>query len=226
MILNVGPAPFDYEFEFTIPEDAHNVGLFLSGGLDSSILLCMIIEELNQTNRSTLPIHIFTCNKPPDPEGAARMVDLIRKEYDRDLIYHENYNVSEEAKSIGVIDMISVKEAYDEFDGDIVIYMAGNNSWDKTRWSEKVLEQYTPHDLPRPLQWDYPEEPHIVYPFGYMLKPQMLDIYYKLNKEHLIEYAYSCSKKYYPACEVCYSCIEAEWAFKVLDKQRPDYVEI
>ena len=100
MLIELGIAPFDYELDFTIPE-ADNVGLFLSGGLDSAALLCLIIEELNNTNRANMPIHIWTCNKPPDPVNGARMVDIISREYNRELIYHNNYDVSEEAKANG-----------------------------------------------------------------------------------------------------------------------------
>lgn len=31
----------------------------------------------------------------------ARMVDIISREYNRELIYHNNYDVSEEAKANG-----------------------------------------------------------------------------------------------------------------------------
>ncbi len=216
MKFDLGYSPFDYKFEFTIP-DVENVGLFLSGGLDSSALLCLIIEELNNTNRSDLPIHIWTCNKPPDPVNGARMVKVISEEYNRKLIYHENYDVPAEHKAMGIIDLRSVKDAYDQFDS-IQMYMAGNNSWEKTQWAEYI-------DLKdQKLPWHYPEHEHITYPFLNILKMHTIEIYYKLGKEHLIKYTHSCSKQEAPACGTCYSCKESATGFKMLKKTRSDFV--
>lgn len=216
MLIKLGIPPFDYELNFNIPE-VDNVGLFLSGGLDASALLCLIIEELNNTNRANIPIHIWTCNKPPDPVNGARMVDIISREYNRELIYHNNYEVSEEAKANGVFDFQSTRDAYNQFDS-IELYMAGNNSWEKTQWADQITGNHAT------LPWWYPEEPHVTYPFLMMLKSQMIDVYYKLGKEHLIPYTYSCSKKDPPACGICYSCTEADFGFEQLNKKRPSFV--
>ena len=220
MKLNLGYEPFNCEFEFTIP-DVENVGLFLSGGLDSSALLCCIIEELNNTNRSTLPIHVWTCNKPPDPINGARMVKVISEEYNRDIIYHENYDVPEEHKAMGIIDLRAVKDAYDKFDS-IQMYMAGNNSWEKTEWSHLIEPPSGDHTITLP--WRYPEYDHITYPFLNFLKLHTIDVYYKLGKEHLMAYTYSCSKKEAPPCQKCYSCLEAAMGFDMLGRVRPAYI--
>ena len=224
MLIELGIAPFDYELDFTIPE-ADNVGLFLSGGLDSAALLCLIIEELNNTNRANMPIHIWTCNKPPDPVNGARMVDIISREYNRELIYHNNYDVSEEAKANGVFDFQSTRDAYNQFDS-IKLYMAGNNSWEKTQWSDQIPLSYDINSTITgvTLPWSYPEEPHVIYPFLNMIKSQMIDVYYKLGKEHLIQYTYSCSRQDPPACHECYSCEEAAMGFELLNKTRPNFV--
>ena len=225
MLIELGSTPFNYKLDFTIPE-ADNVGLFLSGGLDSCILLCLIIEELKRTDRQT-PIHIWTCNKPPDPMPAARMVDIISKEYNRELIYHNNYDVSDEAKKNGIFEFEITRHAYKQFDS-IVLYIGGNNSWEKTQWFDQIPLSYDIESTNTgiTLSWSYPEEPHVTYPFLRMLKSQIIDIFYKLGKEHLMQYAYSCSKKDPPACNVCYSCEEAAMSFKLLGKTRPKYKDV
>lgn len=218
MILNLGIAPFEYTLDFRIP-DVPNIGLFLSGGLDSSALLCLILEELKQTGRNT-PVHVYTCDKPPDPKNGSRMVKLIKLEYpDHDIRYYPFYPVSEEAKANRVIDMASVEHAFNSFPrGKIIMYMAGNNSWEKTQWANLI------DDIDITLPWWYPVEYYVTYPFLFMVKPQMIDIYYKLGKEHLIPYTYSCSGQLPPACETCYSCREAAWGFKRLNKTRPEFI--
>lgn len=216
MQLSLGYDPFNYDFEFNIP-NVDNVGIFLSGGLDASALLCCIIEELDDTNRSDLPIHVWTCNKPPDPINGARMVKVISDEYSREIIYHDNYDVPEEYKAMGVIDLRVVKDAFDKFDS-IEMYLAGNNSWEKTKWAKHL------NLVDQTLPWHYPEYPHITYPFLNLLKMHLIEIYYKLGKEHLIKYTYSCSQKDAPACNKCYSCKEAVTGFKMLGKTRTEYV--
>ena len=225
MLIELGTVPFNYELDFTIPE-VENVGLFFSGGLDSSALLCLIIEELNQTGRQSLPIHLWTCNKPPDPENAGRLVDIISKEYNRELIYHDNFEVSDEAKANGVFDFQSTRDAYREFDS-IELYMAANNSWEKTHWATQVSSLFDVNSTITgiTLPWSYPEQFHVTYPFLNLIKPQMIDVYYKLGKEHLIQYTYSCSRQDPPACNECYSCEEAAMGFKLLNKTRPKFLE-
>lgn len=218
MQLTLGPVQYETQFNFEIP-DVDNVGLFLSGGLDSSALLMCIITELEQTNRSHIPINVWTCNKPPDPKNGARMVQKIREEFNREIIYHPNYDVPEQHKAMGIIDLRATKDAYDKFES-IQMYLAGNNSYEQTPWK----------DVPRmqgelKLPWQYPQLPHITYPFLNLLKLHLIDIYYKLEKEHLIKYTYSCSAQEDIACGECFSCLEAATGFEMLGKIRPEYIQ-
>ena len=49
----------------------------------------------------------------------------------------------------------------------------------------------------------------------------MLDIFFKLNVEHIINYCHSCVIQEEGQCGKCYSCEERAWGFKMLDKQDP-----
>ena len=86
-----------------------------------------------------------------------------------------------------VFDFQSTRDAYNQFDS-IKLYMAGNNSWEKTQWSDQIPLSYDINSTITgiTLPWSYPEEPHVIYPFLNMIKSQMIDVYYKLGKEHLI----------------------------------------
>ena len=227
MLIELGKKPFNYKLDFTIPE-TDNIGLFLSGGLDSCILLCLIIEELKRTNRQT-PIHIFVCNSSENaPLHAKRMFDVISKEYKIKLIYHKNYDVSDEAKKNLVFDFDITRQVYKKFD-NMVLYVAGNNSWEKTQWADQIplLYDIESTNTSVKLPWSYPEEPHVTYPFLNMLKSQIMDIFYKLGKEHLMQYAYYCvNVNFPPNCNKCYSCEETAMAFKLLGKTIPKYKKI
>ena len=63
-------------------------------------------------------------------------------------------------------------------------------------------------------------------PFLFLHKPQILDIYYKLECEDLIPYTHSCTTLKIGACGECYSCAERKWGFDALGKIDPGTVVV
>jgi tRNA(Ile)-lysidine synthase TilS/MesJ len=76
MKLLLGPKNLQTEFEFVIWKKRgpltqvngsfkpiERIGLYLSGGLDSAALLCLILTELKSLNKLSTPITCFTINK-------------------------------------------------------------------------------------------------------------------------------------------------------------------
>ena len=72
----------------------------------------------------------------------------------------------------------------------------------------------------------YRDEPYIYRsPFLSLHKPQILDIYYKLGCENIIQYTHSCTVQAVGSCNNCYSCKEREWGFTALGKDIINTVE-
>jgi len=219
MIYNLGTGDFAVQFEFTIPE-CDKVGIFFSGGIDSTSLLCLVIEELKATNRQHIPINVYTVNKEPDPDNAERLIPIIEQEYDISLNHIKRIPVSEEAVANRVIDMSSVLDAYNS-ETNMYLMMAGNDSAEKGEYAHLVPEDYPT------LPWSYPNESYFSLPFRGLLKAHLMTILTQLNKEHLLRYTYSCSKSLPPnPCGVCYSCQEKIFAMDMLNMPQFDYVPL
>ena len=76
MKLVIGPANLQTDFEFEIFKKVGNfttvegrighinkIGVYVSGGLDSTALLCLILTELQRIGRMDMPITCFTVAK-------------------------------------------------------------------------------------------------------------------------------------------------------------------
>jgi tRNA(Ile)-lysidine synthase TilS/MesJ len=91
MILTLGPANLSTEFNFSIPENKEKIYVYLSGGLDSAALLCLILTELKNTDRlnSTTVVCFTVVKNDGSTFYAKRIIEQIAKLFDKE-IQHEN----------------------------------------------------------------------------------------------------------------------------------------
>lgn len=231
MKLTLGPKNLQTELDFQIwkkvgPLTVVNgsfkhidrIGVYLSGGLDSAALLCLILTELQNIGKlHSVPVTCFTITKSDCPNFYSKQVlAKISEHFQISHIEHvilENDDVSETwtnpRNEIGPNTINRVANYYP----NMTVYMACN----RMAPTEYITYTY-------PMQTDHG---HSVYgshynsPFLFLHKPQMLDIFYKLNVEHIIPYCHSCVTQEIGECGVCYSCEERAWGFTMLDKRDP-----
>lgn len=176
-------------------------GILLSGGLDSAILLYLLIK-----NNKDLKIQLFTI---PKRDGAYLYADPIIEFFNRKFslsmpktikagdpnAHHSQQNVS------------AVKEIFKNYQID-QLFIAINT-------------------IPESLK-DYPGapnraksslDPKIVFPFVDLTKDKILSILFENNLEELIPLTHSCTEQTIGRCEVCWQCKERAWAFNQLNKQ-------
>lgn len=215
MKLVLGPDHLKTNFDFTISE-TDIIGIFLSGGLDSTVLLCLIIEELRLTKRlDKTRIIAFTVKKPTDePKYASRMLDLICNHY-QTIVEHDNFleNTEEHYKK-GRMDPEQINNALQKYK-NIILYWGINNM------PSKEIKTFNCE-----LKVKYEKVKYIDCinsPFLNMLKPQIIDLFYKLKVEHLIPYTHSCSRIPIGNCNSCYSCEERQWGFDELNIINPKF---
>ena len=195
-------------FDFEIP-DTPKVGLFMSGGIDSATLLCAIITELNNTNR-TIPICAYTTYKHTrEQDYTPRLINLINSYYNVSIEHINNLPNREEFLKEGVADPKNMFDVYEQHGGNITIYTANNNQAEETF---DIFKHRTLH---------YTPQPNIVSPFIYMKKTQILDINYKLGADFLLPYTHSCARIPVGDCNDCYNCEERQWAFDILGTTNP-----
>ena len=214
MKITIGPKHLEREFTFTIPE-VDNIGIFMSGGLDSSAMLTLILKELAETNRlKTVSLTAFTLEKPTgEPLYATRILKKFEDHFQVSIMHVTNIPNTEEAIRQGRMDANVIVETCKQFNG--LMYLSGNNM--------------PPPDIKifkGGLGFTYKQTPLYQQPFLNLLKPQMTDILYKLATDFIIPYTHSCSRQLSGKCNSCYSCKERSWGFEELGLADPETIDL
>ena len=196
---------YSYDGTLIEIEPYENIGLLLSGGLDSSVLLHL----LNKANESS-HFYIFTMNKEDDSVKHVTELleyhDFKNNTYERVTIDLHEYGTDEESKGAWAF----IKENYwDKID---VLYNANTspppedlddhftsrpNYFSRTR-SKKALEKFEKFKMPF-IDLD---KRHTV----------GLANYFKLN--NIIKYSHTCTELAQGSCGECWQCLERQWGFK------------
>ena len=222
MQLTLGPDSLSTEFNFEIPtvtvdgNTVTRVGVYSSGGLDSGAMLCTVLTELKNTGRlDSVEVHAFTVVKN---EGSTyysqRVIDKISAHFGVPVTHHNNETNDEKAFGMGRVGQDAITRIWNENKHDMILYMS--------------INRMAPADI-RPfafeLKADYKESsPLRIAPFLKMHKPQILDLYYKLGCEDIIQWTHSCTVMAVDRCNNCYSCSERDWGFSALGKIDPGTV--
>lgn len=226
MKLQLGPASMSVDFEFTffkkhgkftiidgqISRTPKNLGVYLSGGIDSAALLCLMLAERNFAGLDT-PVTAFTINKSDGPTyHAVNVLDKIKEHFNIEIEHINDIPNDLEADKKGNIGPNCMEYIYG-LKPHMLLYMG--------------INRMAPDDI-RPfkekLNINYGFSPVAKYyrvPFLFLHKPQILDILYKLNCEDIIPFTHSCTVLKDGMCGECYSCKEREWGFTALGKVDP-----
>ena len=177
-----------------------NYGILLSGGIDSAILLALLIKE-----NPEIKIQPFTISKT---DGAALYADPV--------INHINkkFNTSVPA-TIFVGDPTAHHRAQST---TAVLDIFRNYSVD---YLFNGINQNPPEldKLPgAPLRDKRSTSPRILLPFVNMYKTDILKIMYDNNFTDLIDITHSCTEQRIGRCCVCWQCTERAWSFNKINK--------
>ena len=205
MIVYTGPVGDKRQVEIKFPEGKQRIGVMLSGGADSAILLYMLALERKMAN-SNQELITFTVARPDgawDYVGA--IVDKINTMLSIDLpapiqvgdatLHHSKQGRSGEL------------EARSKYNIDHFYYGS---------------QQHPPRELIE-LPGDYPNRPDKIelpgttIPFALVDKRHTLGLYEVFQAWSLIELTHSCTALTKGRCGECYNCKEREWAFVALD---------
>jgi 7-cyano-7-deazaguanine synthase in queuosine biosynthesis len=219
MQLVLGPSELQTEFTFDIQDllkaetrPIDSIGLYFSGGIDSTALLILLITELTNIGKiNSIPINCYSVVKQDYATSITpKILTTIQTKFEVNIKHVngiENYNNNKEN--------IHLKTFLDNFlKYRNTLYLVANN-----RMPPETLVEFK-----NKLKVDYGHKKNrVVYysPFLFLHKPQILDIFYKLNCEDLIPYTYSCTMNEITPCQNCYACEERAWGFKMLNKIDP-----
>jgi hypothetical protein len=183
-----------------------NYGIMLSGGLDSAVLMYLILKENKNINIQPFSI--------PKHDGSHMFVDRIleyfKAQFDIEipatiLVGDPNLHHSQQSTS-------AIKQIFKDYAEIDFIYFATN--------------QNPQHDFdysPYP-QGSYPNRvkisphPKILMPFIEMYKDEILKTVFDNNQEELLKLTHSCTEQKTGRCGQCFQCNERAWAFRQLGK--------
>jgi hypothetical protein len=175
-------------------------GLLLSGGLDSAVLLYLIIKQA-----PAIDLQPYTI---PKHDGSALYADPI--------ITHMNhkFNLSiPQTILVGDPDVhhaqqssIALREIFQKYNPDFV-FMGTNTNPAELDNIEGAPKRILNTNNPRLLT-----------PFAYMTKDQILKIIYDEDQEDLADITHSCTEQRLGRCNRCWQCGERAWAFRQLGK--------
>ena len=212
MKLKLGPDNLLADFEFIIPETITEVAVYLSGGLDSAALLCLILTELKNTDRlTTTKVKCFTVIKNDGSMNySSTVVSVISDMFNKQIEHINDYPNDEDSIIKGRVGAQSIQEIWKSKNKNSELYMAIN------RMAPDNIRPFT-----QTLKIVYVDSSYYISPFIDLHKPQILDIFYKLGCEQVISVTHTCTVDALGRCGECYSCAERKWGFSSLGKEDP-----
>lgn len=206
MIIITGPASDKREVKIELPANKKRIGVMLSGGADSAVLLYLLALErkLGETDHELIP---FTVARPDGAWNYVQpIVNWIKAKLDIDLpdpiqVGDPTLHHSQQGRS---------GELQAKKDFNIEHFFYGS-------------QQHPPVPMPGdyPARPDRVDLPGTTIPFALVDKRHTLDLYNVFNVWPLIELTHSCTAQTEGRCGECYNCKEREWALSELGVTDP-----
>jgi hypothetical protein len=177
-----------------------NYGILLSGGLDSAILLYLLVSV-----NPKIKIQPFTISKT---DGAYLYADPIIEHFNSkfNLSIPKTIVVGDPTVHHRLQSTTAVTDIFEKHPVD-TLYIGINQNPPELSKLDGAPKRNTKSNDPR-----------IVFPFVDLYKHNILQFMYDANQEELINITHSCTEQQVGRCNQCWQCTERKWAFKQLDK--------
>lgn len=186
------------------------IGVLVSGGMDSAILLFLILKEIKDLN---LSIDLTVYNVPNVNDGAAvysrRVVDYLENYFDTEINLKKVG--SETASSLQLI--TAPAKMLLETDQIDILYSGQNQfpeeakTWQAYKDALGFFKRRNPYT---------PDSEQAKFPFIRLYKHHILEIYRQFNVLDLARITHSCTARTQGKCQECLWCTERAWAFTKL----------
>jgi hypothetical protein len=175
-------------------------GILLSGGLDSAVLLYLIITQLPE-----IRIQPFTI---PKHDGSALYADPIVEHFNQkfNLNIPATIHVGNPDEYHANQSSTAIREIFSRYNIDY-LFMGVNTNPPEL----ETLDGAPQRKLTSP-------SPKLLYPFAALLKDQILQIMFDHGQEDLANITHSCTEQKVGRCNRCWQCTERAWAFRQIDK--------
>jgi hypothetical protein len=176
-------------------------GIMLSGGLDSAVLLYLLIK-----NNPLIKLQPFTI---PKFDGSALYADPIIDHFNKKfgLSLPKTILVGDPTVFHREQSTTAVIEIFSKYPVDYLYNALNQNPPELT------------HMPGAPNRSTKSSHPKILLPFVDLYKDQILNYMFDNGQEDLINITHSCTEQQQGRCNKCWQCTERKWAFKQLDKE-------
>jgi len=194
----------DHTVDISIPPNATHVGVMFSGGMDSTILLFLMLKEIQDEKINVkLTAFIVPVESLKAKKHAYRVIDFLEKYFQIKINIEiigtgtlpHNLNIKVPAHTILYRNLVDK------------LYL-GINQNPPVDFGVVPINRRSP-DAPVPY--------NVGYPFIQLYKKHILELYKIFNVLELAHITHSCgSNSDYP-CKKCFHCFERSWAFTELN---------
>jgi hypothetical protein len=182
-------------------DQSKKYGILLSGGIDSAVLLYLLLKEY-----PNIDLQPFTI---PKSDGAIMYAPMIVKHFNKkfDLTIPDTIAVGDPTVHHRLQSKTAVNEIFQKYAIDFLFI---------------ALNQNPPelNNLPgAPFRSRKSINPKVLLPFVDLLKTDILSMMFEYNQEDIAEITHSCTEQQVGRCGNCWQCTERAWAFSKLNKQ-------
>jgi hypothetical protein len=180
-----------------------NYGIMLSGGLDSAVLLYLLISQNKQIN-----IQPFTIDKS---DGSMMHVDTVIEHFNKkfNLSIPKTIKVGDSSLHHRLQSKSAVKDIFEKYHIDILFNAINQNPEELSKLPGAPIRDKKSYDS------------RIIFPFVNLLKTDILKFMFDNNQEDLSLITHSCTEQQIGRCCKCWQCTERSWAFSTLGKPDP-----
>lgn len=198
----------------SLPIDIHEgpIGIMLSGGADSSILLYILMKYAEG------PIHAFSCGNGrtnhQEPLGALKVINRVIEMTGRRDIFFRAHWVERK-----VLDTLFDRTLVRQANVNVVYGAFTRPPPDDAITDFDTDADYVPKGLSEKVNDHYYENNKLYYPFSNINKKGIYQLYKDLDVEDLYSYTRSCESLTLTSghCGKCWWCKERIWAFGKLE---------
>jgi hypothetical protein len=176
-------------------------GIMLSGGLDSAVLLYLLIQQ-----EPKIQLQPFTIDKT---DGAGLYANPIINHFNKkfSLTIPKTIYVGDPSVYHRLQSTTAVKDIFSKHPVDYLFIGINQNP--------PELDH-----LPGAPQRDKrSNDTRIIFPFVEMYKTDIIDLMFQYNQEDLIYITHSCTEQSVGRCNKCWQCTERYWSFSKLGQE-------